>query len=256
MGVVDRLQPLAPLAVGALVVAVGVAHQLWASRRAVLARVQAVAPYTHWGLLGVLWGVCDLAGAMAGGRNYAHYFLPLTPSLSLLGGLAYWRLAAPHGGTPDARLARFGVAALLLGPLLVMQLHDTNHLRGVLTQARVQEVEDRGLEFLAHTRQPTDTLFTWDCMWQLYFTTNMRSPSRYLCAEYIDASPVTAAKIQERIINDLEQAPPSFVVDKTDNPTERVAADPAYHWFHHFIEDKYRLAFVENSLRIYVLNRT
>ena len=40
---------------------------------------------------------------MAGGRNYAHYFLPLTPSLSLLGGLAYWRLADTLGDAPAAR---------------------------------------------------------------------------------------------------------------------------------------------------------
>jgi len=254
-GVVGRLQPLAPLVAGALVVAVVVAHQLWAARRAILARAQAVAPFTRWGLLSVLWVAGDLAGAMAGGRNYAHYFLPLTPSLSLLGGLAYWRLTAPHGGVPDVRLARLGVAALLLGPLLVAQLHDANHLRGVLTQPRAQEVEDRGMAFLAHTRQPTDTLFTWDCLWQWYFTTNMRSPSRYLCAEYIYASPVTAAKIQERIVHDLEHQPPSFVVDRTDNSTGRVADDPAYQWFHHFIEHKYSLVFADNSVRIYVFNR-
>jgi Dolichyl-phosphate-mannose-protein mannosyltransferase len=255
LSVVDRLQPLAPLAVGALVVAVRMAHQLWASRRAVLAREQEVAPCTRWGLLGVLWVGGDLAGALAGGRHYAHYFLPLTPSLSLLGGLAYWTLAAPRGGAPAARHVRLGIAALLLGPLLIVQLHDANHLRAVLTQGRVQEVEDRALEFLAHTRTPTDTLFTWDCMPLFYFALKMRSPSRYLGADYIRDSPVTAAKIRERLVNDLDRQPPSFVVDKTNNPTERGAADPAYRWFQHFLAHKYRLAFAENSMRIYVLDR-
>jgi hypothetical protein len=252
-GVMSQLQPLAPLAGGALVVSVLVAKNLWTSRRAVLAREQDVAPFTRWGLLVVLWVVGDLAGAMAGGRNYAHYFLTLTPSLSLLGGLAYWRLADTLGCSPDAQQARIIVAALLLGPLLVAQMHDANHLRAVLTQARVKDFEDRGMEFLANTHQPTDTLFTWDCLWHFYFATKMRSPSRYLCAEYIRDSPVTGAKIQERIVNDLEHKPPSFLVDKTENPTGRVADDTAYRWFHRFIEQKYRLAFSENRLRIYVL---
>jgi len=203
----------------------------------------------------VLWVLGDLAGALAGGRNYAHYFLTLTPSLSLLGGLAYWTLAAPLGGAPATRQARLVVAALLLGPLLVAQMHDANKLRYALTHARAKDFEDRGIEFLANTRQPADTLFTWNCLPRFYFALKMRSPSRYLCADYIHDSPVTAAKIRERIFNDLEHQPPSFLVYKTDNPIVRVADDTANRWFYHFIEQHYRLAFFENSLRIYVLDR-
>jgi len=111
---------------------------------------------------------------------------------------------------------------------------------------------------VAKTRQPTDTLFTWDCRGDFWFVTKMRSPSRYLCAEYIGLitlnSPVTAAKIRARIFNDLERQPPSFVVDKTTNPTGRLADDMDYRWFQSFLDhNHYRLAFSENSLRIYAL---
>jgi hypothetical protein len=33
-----------------------------------------------WWLLTLLWVCADLAGALAGGRHYRHYFLPLTSS--------------------------------------------------------------------------------------------------------------------------------------------------------------------------------
>jgi dolichyl-phosphate-mannose-protein mannosyltransferase len=250
LAVVDRLQPLASLAAGALVVAVGVVYQLWASRPAVLARAQAVAPCTRWGVLALMWAGSDLAGAMAGGRNYAHYFLPLTASLSLLGGLAYWRLTATLG---PARYARFGIAVLLLSPLLLTQLQDANHLRGVLTQGRPPEVGERALAFLVAARQPSDTLFTWDCLWAWHFATHMRSPSRYLCAEYIRDSPVTAATVQDRIVTELAHHPPTFLVDTTADPLARAAADAAYRWLHDFLAHQYRVAFAAHSIRIYRL---
>jgi hypothetical protein len=98
-------------------------------------------------------------------------------------------------------------------------------------------------------------MFTWDGTPHFYFTSKMRSPSRYLSADYIRDSPVTMEKIRDRIFNDLEHKPPSFLVDKTENPTVRVTDDTAYRWFHRFIEQNYRLAFSENRLSIYVLDR-
>ncbi len=257
MRVVDQLQPISTLAVCALVVSALVVKDLWASLRAVRAREKDVAPFTLWGMLVVLWALFDLAGAMAGGRYYPHYFLTLTPSLSLIGGLAYWKLGETTGFSPDARQARIVLAALLLGPLLVAQIRDANQLRYALTDSRSKDFYDRGMEFVANTRRPTDTMFMWDCIPIFYFTSKMRSPSRYLCAEYIQYyirnSAVTAEKIRDRIFNDLEQKPPSFLVDHTENQTVRVADETAYRWFHRFIEQNYRLAFSENRLRIYVL---
>jgi hypothetical protein len=72
--VVSHLQPIATLAVCALVVSVLVANNLYASLRAVLAREKDVAPFTRWGMLVVLWVLCDLAGAMAGGRELCTLF--------------------------------------------------------------------------------------------------------------------------------------------------------------------------------------
>ena len=53
------------------------------------------APYFWWPLA-LLWFAFDLAGALAGGRNYAHYFLPLAASLSVVAGVTYWSLAREH----------------------------------------------------------------------------------------------------------------------------------------------------------------
>ena len=250
-GVMTRLQPLAPLTIGALLVAAGVTYELWRAcgRRALHDPIQA--PGTRWGFLALLWAGADLAGAMAGGRNYAHYFLPLTASLSLLGGLTYWRLTA----LTTAYSARLGIAALLLGPLLLVQVHDANHLRGILTQPYAEEGEDRAMAFLTAMRQPTDTLFTWDGQANFHWTLRLRSPSRYLSADYLRDSPVTTPQIWERLRHDLAHQPPSFVVDKTINPVERAAADPAYCWFQDFLAHQYHVGFAEGSLRIYVLER-
>jgi Dolichyl-phosphate-mannose-protein mannosyltransferase len=251
--VVGQLQPIATLAVCALVVSVLVANTLCSSLRAVLAREKDVAPLTLWGMLVVLWVLVDLAGAMAGGRNYAHYFLTLTPSLSLMGGLAYWTLAETIGCSPDACQARIVLAALLLGPLLFAQIHDANHLRGALTASRPKDYSDRGMEFLSNTRKPTDTMFTWGTIPSYYFTSKMRSPSRYLGADMIFDSPVTAEKMRDQILKDLEQKPPSFLVDNTANQTKQITDETVNRWFHRFTEQNYRLAFSENGLRIYEL---
>jgi hypothetical protein len=252
---VDRLKPISTLAVCALVVSASVVTNLCASLRARPAHEKDMAPFTLWGMLVLLWVFFDLAGAMAGGRNYPHYFLTLTPSLSLICGLAYWKLTEAIGFSPDAREARIVLAALLLGPLLFTQIQDAYELRNALTDSRSKDFYDRGMEFLATTRQPTDTMFMWDCQWKFYFTSKMRSPSRYTCAEYIRDSPRTAEKIRNRIFIDLEQKPPSFLVDITENQTIRAADEAAYGWFHRFIEQNYRLAFSENRLRIYMLIR-
>jgi hypothetical protein len=138
--------------------------------------------------------------------------------------------------------------------VLLVQVHDANHLRGILTQPHAEEGEDRAMAFLTAMRQPMDTLFTWDGQANFNWTLRLRSPSRYLSADYLRDSPVTTPQIWERLHRDLERQPPSFIVDKTPDPAARAATDPAYDSFLHFLAEQYHAAWTEGSLRIYIFH--
>jgi hypothetical protein len=121
-----------------------------------------------WWLLALLWVVFDLAGALAGGRGYPHYFLALAASLSVAAGLTFWFLidgisdAAHQSGIDKA------IFALIIGPLLLLQLLDVRQLtRWVLFPSEHHAWAKSWEAVATHLntiRGPSDTLFTWDYM--------------------------------------------------------------------------------------------
>src|SRR5262249_55274724 len=84
--------------------------------------------YFFWPLV-LLWTFSDLAGALAGGRNYPHYFLAVAPSLSLAAGFAYWFSLETIPRGPRTRGVNKIIFALIIGPLLVEQASDARSVR-------------------------------------------------------------------------------------------------------------------------------
>ncbi len=245
--ILEQIERVSTLAVCAVVVAAVVVHNLLARREP--ARGQQVAP--PWSMLAVLWVVFDLAGASAGGNYFPHYFLPLTLSLSLTAGFAYWTAAGRLDAVPGTSTTRAVVAAVILGPLLFLQVDDAHKLREAIVGPRAQGPMDRAIAFVLNTRKPGDTLFTWDFMPVFYAGSKMRSPSLYLSAFYVLDSPRTAKGVRDRIVSDLERTPPTFLAEMT--PTYLTSDPASSRWLRCFVDQNYRLGFSEAHMRVYVL---
>jgi hypothetical protein len=210
-----------------------------------------------WWPLALLWVVFDLVGGLAGGRGYQHYFLPLAASLSVAAGFTYWFLTLGISGAARRAGIDKAIFALVLGPLLLPQMSDIHQfMRWVLfpSERHAWTSDEKAVAtHLNAVRGPSDTLFTWDYMPVVYFTTEMKSPIRLLDAHYILDSQYSHSKFGEEILRGLEQTPPTFLVDREDNPTEESlsAVDPVYRKFREFIQHNYVWFHTAGTLTVY-----
>lgn len=252
-----NLQPLASVVVcvivGAILYVTGCAK---APHNRVLEE-RSKEPLWFWWPLALLWVVFDLAGALAGGRGYQHYFLPLTASLSVAAGFTYWFLIGGVSGAARRAGIDKAIFALVFGPLLLPQMADIHQfMRWVLFPAERHawtSDEQAVATHLNTVRGPSDTLFTWDYMPTVYFTTEMKSPIRLLDAHYILDSQYSHSRFGEEILRGLEQTPPTFLVDGGDNATEEslTAGDPVYRKFREFIQHNYVRIHTAGILTVY-----
>ena len=212
------------------------------------------APYFWWPLA-LLWFAFDLAGALAGGRTYAHYFLPLAASLSVVAGVTYWSLLESIPNWARWWGIDKALFSLIVGPLIFAQVSDVRQMSYVLSSSAHRAVVP-GQEvaaFLNTIRSPSDTLFTWDYLPSIYFATEMKSPTRLLDAHYIFDSAHSHQKFREEILRGLEQALPTFLVDGWNNAAkERLGAgDPLYRKFRELIEHHYVWIYTAGDFRVY-----
>jgi hypothetical protein len=178
-------------------------------------------------VLVVLWVVFDLLGALAGGRSYPHYFLPLALSLSVGGGVTIWLLYDRIRGNTQAQAA---LAALILGPLILSQASDVRELAYRVREGRALAPWEQVASELSSIRGPNDTLFTWGYFPGIHFATGMKSPSRLLTTNYLYAASTAYSKFGKELLEALYAAPPRFVVafepvmDADDPVSERLRA--------------------------------
>jgi hypothetical protein len=257
---VNAVANLRPLA--SLVVCVIVGGMLYVGRCATVRHNRALEEGSRqarcfWWPLALLWAAFDLAGALAGGRGYPHYFLALAASLSVAAGFTYWFLI---DGISDAA-RRLGIDkaifALIIGPLLFPQLLDVRELTRWVLFPNERHAWAKDWEAVAtHLNticSPSDTLFTWDYMPGVYFTTDMKSPTRLLDAHYIFDSAYSHRRFGEEILRGLQQAPLTFIVDGWNNADKESlrAGDPVYRKFREFIEHNYVWIYTSGRFRVY-----
>jgi hypothetical protein len=145
----------------------------------------------------------------------------------------------------------------VLGPLLLPQMADIHQfMRWVLFPADRHAWTSEEQALAAHlnaVRGPSDTLFTWDYMPAVYFTTEMKSPIRLLDAHYIFDSQYSHSRFGEEILRGLEQTPPTFLVDRANNAAEESlrAGDPVYRKFREFIEHNYVWIHTAGTFTVY-----
>jgi Dolichyl-phosphate-mannose-protein mannosyltransferase len=209
-----------------------------------------------WWPLALLWVVFDLAGALAGGRNYPHYFLPLAASLSVVAGLTYWFLVESIPNQPGWWGLDKALFALIVGPLIFAQVLDVRQMlswaRGSSERPAVKSREAVATHLNA-IRSPSDTLFTWDYLPRIYFATEMKSPMRLLDAQHIFDSAQAHRRFGEEIVRGLNRTPPTFMVEgwRRADREHLGIGDPVYRKFQEFLETNYVRIYTFDNLRLY-----
>ena len=204
-------------------------------------------------LLGGLWVLADLAGALAGNRGQSQYFLPLTLSLAAMAGLTYARHIENQ---PLRKPVQYSVLALLVGPLMFahfnMQMREFVHLiryghpfsedaifgHDRPINAQVQEVA----AFVDRNRGANDTLFSWGYHPWLFQMLDIKSPVYVLD---LWNRKQFAGSTQRQFVNDvltqLQSTPPTFIVDSSsvDDPEADKRGNPYYQALTHLMDGQY-----------------
>jgi hypothetical protein len=212
-------------------------------------------------ILASFWVFFDMLGIIAQGRNYGHYFLCLTPSISLATGAAYWYLMYGREKNYSMdRKTRTIFVLLIVSPLLFFQSQDVykmarivryyklNNYRKV-NNSRWKKVSDK----LNMLRKSGDALFVWDYLPGIFFETEMDSPIEQMHAHHIEDSPSSFKYIGQKILNGLREALPTFIVEGEKDTNNKKTTNLVYKKFMEFVEKHYTLIDSVQNLRIYKL---
>jgi hypothetical protein len=205
--------------------------------------------------LAFLWLFGDLCGSLAGGRGFAHYFLALVPSLSVVVGFTYWELVPRIPRYPNEIRLKMVMLVFIVGPLFFPQSLDVRDFLNLTVKHEAPPVRswEKIAESINETRAASDTLFAWDYLPGIYFATGMRSPTKQLFGFRIFQSPTFHQKFGEEIIQELDAEPPTFIVDATADseiPAFR-QRDSVYNRFRRLVDGGYLLVYRAEELKLY-----
>jgi hypothetical protein len=159
--------------------------------------------------LALAWCALDLLGALAGGRNYRHYFLAMVASLCVVAGVVAWRAFLDARG---AVAAKFAFAALLILPLAHQQFRELQLLNKLVRGAKPPDPWMEVASRLRAVKRPGDTLMTWSFQPEIFLVAGMRSPYRVLDPHYRHDSPRAFRTFGTDLARQIRERPPTFVV--------------------------------------------
>jgi hypothetical protein len=252
--IATNLEPVSTLVAGSVVGAYILLRQLKEASRPELALDDSNSNLYAFLPLVLLWVLFDLAGALAGGRGlYRHYFLCLAPSLSVAAGLSYWHFLKVVPERIAQRDLKLGLFLIFAIPLLFQQAFDVHELLNLIRDREPQYVrpEDPLTQKLNELRRPDDTLFVWEFLPDIYWTTEMKSPVRQMFGFRIFLSPKFHERFGEEILQDLAASPPTYIVDGwVDDPKRVNPHDSVYIRFEGFVHRNYNVIFEVGNLRL------
>ncbi|HTA79032.1 MAG TPA: hypothetical protein VK720_05765 [Terracidiphilus sp.] len=162
--------------------------------------------------LTLLWFAFSLVLVFMAGRGYRHYYLSLTPSLSVAAALVLWSLE----DLEIAKNLRLAFYALLLSPIVMTQLpvvaevvHDYNAAAHHSHDSIPVEVAATELKRIAPS---SSTVFVWGFEPWMLSDTHLRSAFRFPTAQYIYDSPRAYDVVGREILSGMQTTPPDFVV--------------------------------------------
>jgi hypothetical protein len=190
-----------------------------------------------WTLV-LLWFGFGLLLVLAAGRGYEHYFLSLTPALSLAAALFFW--------SAEERLAASGlrpaIAALVIAPALLAYYPGfSRSVRDLASPDRSVQPDELMVEEIRRVATPSSSLLVWGYEPWLFYSSGLRSALRYPSTNYIYGSLRSYDQIGREILNGMRTSPPDFVVVSTENrETSRpVPADPVKKQFEAILGESY-----------------
>ncbi len=212
----------------------------------------------NWRLLVVLWMLGDLAGALAGGRCYQHYFVPLMISGSAVAGFAIADAARSLRGVVQAAPARRVAWSVLACWLALLIGRDA--VWGVsILRAGGQSAETRGRFELAHEARrlarPGDTLLTWGSaaffFYEAWLDPVFPDTDTHRALDF-DAK---AAQVATDLLAAFDDHPPRFIItDVNEDHPQRRQPDllRAYNVFQRSVKSDYRLVLRRGPRALYV----
>ena len=122
----------------------------------------------------LLWCGADIAGALAAGNGFEHYFLCAIPSLATLAAMLFWHI---RDNPPSTLTIRLSVFALLFVPVALFQPTD---LWRLLAMRHAPIVDADIISWLNQNKRSEDTLFVLGFHSTIPFYTSMPFPGSML----------------------------------------------------------------------------
>jgi len=155
-----------------------------------------------------LWAGADLAGALAGGRFYGHYFTGCTAS-----GVVAFALACQHLLKNTTTPARLTVIIGLATPLVVFSSNDL--IRSFIDRSQPRDFtvpQLRIAEYLRKNSHPSDSLFVWAYAPLIYQATGLRNAFPVTTSVNLQDSPRIGDMLFNNLVRRWKDAPPTLVV--------------------------------------------
>ncbi len=210
---VEHLRPVASLAVVALAGIGLLAPYMYKVLSGPLSALNVEVPgkwIGGWAALTALWLFFDIAGALAGGRGYQHYFLALSGSLPVMVGISYWH-AIEHmtSHTDNGDVVRAFVVCAILSSALLTQALDIRKLRH---ETQKSSHTHPITEYINKKKDENSTLFVWNYLPRFYLETSLNSPYKIISGDFLRISSYTRQVFTKPLMATLENESPTFII--------------------------------------------
>jgi len=151
--------------------------------------------------------VAFLAGTLTG-RAFAHYFMPLLPSMTFLLGFAVYCLF-PAGVNQTRRAVSWAWLVVLMIPVFFPALAKTVEQMGVSDDRQVRAVA----QYIQEQTRPGDPVYQWGISTAIYELAGRTSPTRFFFGNTLFFDGYSGIYHTSRLLNELKANPPVLIVD-------------------------------------------
>lgn len=196
-------------------------------------------------LLLFLWLAADLCGAMAGGRYYPHYFLPVVLSLVVVTCSSINILIRMISKIRNSMI----VIGIVLAPIVLAGLQaEINYYHSAAGNEPQEWVQ--AATYINDHKSTSDLMFTWQFRPGMYRLANTHTVMRWDSAHYIYDFPAAYQLIGPELMSGLRATPPRFVVydcSSFDNKADVIRTQMV-----DLLAAQYRLVYTAGATCVYV----
>lgn len=156
----------------------------------------------------------------ASGKNYAHYFMILLPSLAIL---IAWSVA----GLCDLckNLPRWAVAACMLVLVAVSYAPACARILDAIQPTHEETISDT-VQFVMDETQPADYLLVWGSQTVVNYLSNRPAPTRFVHQKPLFRAGFANRKLSDELLRDLKTHAPKLIINTHLPSTPFIATSP------------------------------